>query len=481
MTSQTTGDDQNFDQAQAFQELIATRDRATYNQKLQEIAAKLGCSVRAVQRQVRSFKQQGLAAPLSNNARSDRGKHRIDQFWVDLIQHEWRKCNQGYTKASIAQIANRVRAEAVELGRDDYPSYSTICRILNSYKKETKKAKLSLNRVKHSQEVTYSTHTTRLSMSSNLSNNTLNNREATHSNEVWLCDIAHVGVLLVDHFGQSVGRPWLISLIDAHSGCVAGFNLSLHRFGFFDLLLTLRHAILPKSYEEYQLNTPWEVYGLPEILITDGERDFTSTTVKQVTNQLGIKHVFRSVTSDGWLTERFLGTLDHELFMLLPGYISSASEASEAASVACLTLRDLERLLMRYMAHTYNQSPYPRLPEITRSQRWLGGLNSTSTIPSTQELDICLPKTGQRTVHAGGHFKFSHLTYRSEYLTAHAGETISLRYLPTDISSVAVYQQRGHEEIFIGYAACLEAESQPISVWEAVSRQRHQRRNQDKT
>jgi putative transposase len=64
--------------------LIEPCDRATYGERLRAGAKKLGISVRSVQRLVKTYQEEGLAALTSTN-RADRGKHRISEFWQDFI------------------------------------------------------------------------------------------------------------------------------------------------------------------------------------------------------------------------------------------------------------------------------------------------------------------------------------------------------------------------------------------------------------
>jgi putative transposase len=72
--------------------------------------------------------------------------------------------------------------------------------------------------------------------------------------------------------------------------------------------------------------------------------------------------------SEGGIVERPFGTLNTDLFSTLPGYTGSnvQERPEEAEKEACLTLRELERLLVRYLVDKYNQSIDARLGDQTR-------------------------------------------------------------------------------------------------------------------
>jgi len=64
--------------------------------------------------------------------------------------------------------------------------------------------------------------------------------------------------------------------------------------------------------------------------------------------QLGFACHLRDRPSEGGIVERPFGTLNTDLFSTLPGYTGSnvQERPEEAEKEACLTLRELERLLV---------------------------------------------------------------------------------------------------------------------------------------
>ena len=119
----------------------------------------------------------------------------------------------------------------------------------------------------------------------------------------------------------------------------------------------------------------WGAYGLPQYLYTDGGKDFRSQHLEQVATELGIVLCLRRKPSDGGIVERPFGTFNREFFSALPGYTgSSVTERSPVAETeACLTLQQLERLLVRYLVDNYNQAIDVRMGDQSRIGRWEAG------------------------------------------------------------------------------------------------------------
>lgn len=114
---------------EVIQTLVEPCDRVTYGQKLREAAEKLGVSVRQVQRLVKRWEQEGIAS-IANNGRTDKGKHRIGDFWEKFIVKTYQEGNKGSRRMSPKQVAVRVQAKAREIGDKKPPHYRTVLRVL---------------------------------------------------------------------------------------------------------------------------------------------------------------------------------------------------------------------------------------------------------------------------------------------------------------------------------------------------------------
>jgi len=254
-----------------------------------------------------------------------------------------------------------------------------------------------------------------------------------------------------------------------------GINLGFDAPSSQVVALALRHAIMPKHYShEYQLYEEWGTYGSPEHFYTDGGRDFRSNHLQQIGVQLGFACHLRNRPSEGGIVERPFGTFNTELFSTLPGYTGSnvQQRPEEAEKEACITLRELEKLLVRFIVDKYNQSIDARLGDQSRFQRWEAGLIAIPNLISERDLDICLMKQTRRTIYRNGYLQFENLTYQGVNLAGYAGENVILRYDPRDITTILVYRIEGGKEVFLARAYAQDLQTEEFSLDEAKASSR---------
>jgi len=450
---------------EVIQKLIEPCDRVTYGQRLRESAQQLGVSVRQVQRLVKRWEQEGLAG-IAQNGRADRGRHRIGGFWETFIIKTYQDGNKGSKRMSPKQVAVRVQAKAREIGDEKPPHYKTVLRVLEPIIERQETAKSI-----RSPGWRGSTLSVKTRQGEDIS--------VEYSNHVWQCDHTRVDVMLVDQYGEVLSRPWLTTVIDTYSRCIMGINLGFDAPSSQVVALALRHAILPKNYgSEYKLSCEWGTYGKPQHFYTDGGKDFRSNHVQQIGLDLGFVCHLRDRPSEGGVVERPFRTLNEQLFSTLPGYTGSnvQERPEDVEKHASLTLRDLEQLIVRFICDRYNQSIDARMGDQTRFQRWDAGLPDIPDVIDERQLDTCLMKATRRSVQRGGYLQFENLMYRGEYLAGYAGETVSLRFDPTDITTVLVYRQEDKKDVFLtrAYAQGLETEQLSLAEAKASSRKLRQ-------
>ncbi|BAQ63848.1 Mu transposase C-terminal domain-containing protein [Geminocystis sp. NIES-3709] len=439
--------------ADVIEDLVQPCDRKTYGAKLKKAAETLNKSVRTVQRYIKEWEEKGLLAIKKGN-RSDQGTYRIEKRLQDFIVKTYREGNKGSKRISPKQVYLRTMAQAKEWSIDP-PSHMTVYRILNPIIEEKENKKRVRNPGWRGTKLAVSTR----------SGNEIN---VEYSNHAWQCDHTRADILLVDQFGQLLGRPWLTTVVDTYSRCIMGINLGFDAPSSQVVSLALRHAMLLKSYSsDYGLHEEWGTYGKPEYFYTDGGKDFRSNHLQQIGLQLGFTCHLRSRPSEGGVVERPFKTLNTEVFSTLPGYTGgNVQERSEDAEKdASLTLRQLERIIVRYIVDNYNQRMDARMGEQTRFQRWDSGLLSIPDLLSERDLDICLMKQSRRRVQKGGYLQFENLMYQGEYLAGYEGETVILRYDPRDITAILVYRNEGNKEVFLTRAYGLDLETESMS-WE---------------
>ena len=186
--------------------------------------------------------------------------------------------------------------------------------------------------------------------------------------------------------------------------------------------------------------------------------------------------------AEGGIVERPFGTLNREFFSTLPGY-TTAEAKSHLKSIqaeACLTLEQLEGLLIRYIVDNYNQQVDARDRQQCRIERWRSGQMAQGVPPEERELDLLLMRQHRRRVYQGGYLRFANLIYRGEYLAGYAGAEVVLRYAPRDITSILVYQPQGTNDVFLtrAHAQNLETERLSLAEAKAISRRLREARTE---
>ena len=448
---------------EVIQTLLEPCDRATYGKRLREAAEKLGKSKRTIQRLVKKWEEDGLAA-LTQTKRADKGSHRIDDELEKFILKSYQDGNKGSKRITPKQVYLRTKVKANQLGVKA-PSHMTVYRVLKPLIEKKKQAKNIRSPGWRGSQLSVRTRAGQ-------------DLSVEHTNHVWQCDHTRADILLVDKYGELLNRPWLTTVIDTYSRCIVGINLGFDAPASQLVALALRHAILPKNYStEYGLHEEWGTYGLPQHFYTDGGKDFRSNHLQQVSVQLGFVCHLRDRPSEGGIVERPFKTLNTELFSTLPGYVGEnvQKRPEDAEKEACLTLKDLEKLLVRYIVDNYNQRLDARMGDQTRFQRWESGLIVAPDVLSVRELDICLMKKAKRNIERGGYINFENFKYRGEYLAGYAGETIILRYEPKNITEILVYRQEDNKEVFLARAFAQDLETESISLDEAKASSRRLR------
>ncbi|OKH53978.1 transposase [Calothrix sp. HK-06] len=445
---------------EVIQTLLKNSDCSTRGELLKQSAEKLGKSVRTVRRLVDKWEKEGLAG-LVQNQRDDKGKHRVNKYWQEFVLTTYKENNKGSKRMTRQQVFIRAKARADELGIEP-PSHMTVYRILKPLIDKQEQAKSIRSPGWRGSRLSVKTRDGK-------------DLQVEHSNQVWQCDHTRVDVLLVDQHGKILSRPWLTTVIDSYSRCIMGINLGYDAPSSTVVALALRHAILPKQYSsEYGLHEEWGTYGLPQNFYTDGGKDFRSNHLQQIGVQLGFVCHLRDRPSEGGSVERPFKTLNTELFSTLAGYTGSnvQERPEEAEKEACLTLRQLEKMLVRYIVDNYNQRIDARMGDQTRFQRWESGLIAMPDLLSERDLDICLMKQTRRQIQRGGYLQFENLIYRGELLAGYAGESVVLRYDPKDITKILVYRMSEGKEIFLARAYAQDLEAEELSLDEAKASSR---------
>ncbi|ACK66252.1 integrase catalytic subunit [Rippkaea orientalis PCC 8801] len=195
---------------EVIQALLEPCDRATYGQRLREAAEKLGKSKRTIQRLVKKWEEEGLEA-IAPTQRADKGNFRIEEELQKFIIKTYENGNKGSRRVTRKQVYLRTKAKAEELGIN-LPSHMTVYRILQPFiEKQQKKKSIRSPGWRGSQ----------LSVKTRAGQDL----SVEYSNHVWQCDHTRADILLVDKYGELLGRPWLTTVIDTYSRCIMCLTL----------------------------------------------------------------------------------------------------------------------------------------------------------------------------------------------------------------------------------------------------------------
>ncbi|WP_448266415.1 Mu transposase C-terminal domain-containing protein [Nostoc sp. DSM 114159] len=479
-------------------------DRLTYGKRLKEAAKKLGKSERTVRRLIKSWEEKGMAA-LAEVPRADKGQVRKSEYWYNLSLKIDKKGNKGSDRMTRTQVAEKIETQAYEFAKKELEAEISRLESQGFREDDLDRQLKKLIKIKEKAEgfkywskygkppstrtverwlkpVEEKRHKSRISLSPGWhgSEHIIKTRDGQeisikYSNQVWQIDHTKADILLVDQDGEEIGRPQLTTVIDCYSRCIVGLRLGLAAPSSQVVALALRNAIMPKRYaSEYELRCQWSAYGVPKYVYTDGGKDFRSKhLVEWIANELDFEPILRSQPSDGGIVERPFRTISG-LLSEMPGYTgSSVKDRPEGAEdKACISLLELEKLIIGYIVDSYNQKPdarsqaNPLTPKQSRIERWEKGLQMTPTLLNDRELDICLMKAAERVVYDNGYLNFSGLRYRGENLGAYAGEKVVLRFDPRDITMMLVYGRKNNKEIFLARAYAVGLEAERLSVEE---------------
>jgi putative transposase len=446
-----------------IQWLAEAPNRKVKAERKEAIAKTLAMSTRQVERMLNQYNEDKLRET-AGIERSDKGNHRIHDYWQDYIRAVYEKSLKDKHPLKPADVVREVHRHAViDLRHEegDWPHQATIYRILKPLIERHKRKKIR-----------------NPGSGSWLAVETRDGKllKAEFSNQIIQCDHTKLDIRIVDNDGKLLSwRPWLTAVVDTFSSCVIGYHLWHKQPGSHEVALTLRHAILPKQYPpEYKLteacNETRNIYGAPlQYFFTDGGKDLSkSKLVKAIGRKLDFQCELRDRKEEGGIQERLFKTTNTEVLESLPGHISQEEGGAERAEKeACLTFEDIDQMLAVYFFRDYNHGSYPKDPTETRFERWFRGMGNKLPEPlNERDLDICLMKEEQRVVQAHGSVYFENLTYRCEELQSLKGEYVTLTYDPDHILTLYIYRQDTGDAAgeFIGYAHAINMDTQDLSL-----------------
>jgi len=291
-----------------------------------------------------------------------------------------------------------------------------------------------------------------------------------------------------DEFREALGRLWLTVLIDAYSRAILGLWLAYEDPNIESILGALRHAIWPKTgLAELGINQPWVCYGIPQRLFLDNAWAHQSCSLEELARALAAGGRYTAMelvwrppyqARYGGLIERLFGNLSGQLRERLPGAILQPAQRHwhDASQGACLLYRDVVRVVSQ-MIVDYLHTPHHELNGLTPHDKWVAGLKLMTPVPPpfTPQLERAFwrlyPKTRRATGKGlclfGLHYWDVGLDNLRHPDRQGRRRQFSLRYDPSDVSQVAVFE----DGLWLGdgYACELrlpDGRYEPASLWE---------------
>lgn len=374
-----------------------------YEKSLSEVSEDKGIPLRTLQRWKKHYKEDGLIG-LVHKKRSDSGITRLESEVVSEIERLF----FSYRKMSIATIQRKVRDFCSEK-KFSHPSYSQVYKTIQALPS-------SVSVLAHEGEKAYSEKFDLIQI-----------REPKRPNEVWQADHTLLDIEIIDTKGVPK-RPWLTIIMDDYSRAVAGYSVSFAAPSAIHTALTLHQAIWTKR------DSKWSICGIPEHFYTDHGSDFTSDHLEQVAIDLRINLLFSKVgvPRGRGKIERFFLTVNQLFLESLPGYIGNSDRDER------LNFQEFRNKLHHFLIYDYNLKEHSSI-KMCPIEKW----NSNSFLPnlpeSLEKLDLLLLEISKsRKVHSDG-IHFQGLRYTNPNLSAFVGESVLIRYNPSDIAEIRVF------------------------------------------
>lgn len=187
--------------------------------------------------------------------------------------------------------------------------------------------------------------------------------------------------------GITHDRLWCSKIIDVWSRVVLGFVIT-RAPSAASALATLRMALEDKTAFAAAMGcqSPWDMYGLPELIVTDSGSNFRSRSFRAAVLDLGSSIMIApaGLPQMRGPIERSFRTDSQKLYSGVPGYsFSDVVEKGEYESEKniSVTMMELAKLMVRYWVDIYHNSPHAGLGGDTPANRWRTGVERFGVLP----------------------------------------------------------------------------------------------------
>ncbi|MCI4410957.1 MAG: Mu transposase C-terminal domain-containing protein [Thiotrichales bacterium] len=312
--------------------------------------------------------------------------------------------------------------------------------------------------------------------------------------DYWQLDHTPLDVIVVsEHTGEPLGRPYITTIIDVATRMVAGFYLSFDHPSSYGTGMALVHAMLPKEkwLKEMGVAGEWPIYGKPRTILVDNAKELRGNMLSRAGQEYGITIEYRPVARPhfGGAIERLYGTLAKEIHKLPGTTFSNVKQRGEYRSEdkSALTIKELEAWLTDYIVNIYHQTVHSALnttPLIAYGKAILGdethvGVGLPEVIKDVNRLRLDFMPYETRTIQRYG-IALEGVHYYHDVLNRWVREKnpdkpdetrkFTVRYDPRDMSQVFFFDPEVNKYYPIPYRNL----SHPVaSLWEIREARRY--------
>lgn len=264
-------------------------------------------------------------------------------------------------------------------------------------------------------------------------------------------DETPLDIILVDSNGRPRGRANLTAGICIATGMIVGWHLGYEKPSWSTVMQALRMAVLKKDVGDSGAESPYPVFGVPEMIKVDNGPAYRSTSLVAAAGQLQFELRLVPVGKPNLKgkVERFFREVSKDFLGVFPGKtFSNVQLRGDYDSQGCakMTLETARRLFMRWVVDIYHNRPNSRCFGQTPLERWeaLAGCGVRMP-PEAADLAPLIGLVVNRTIQADG-ISFMGLTYRDPMLrsfrkSGHMGREWLVKIDPLDISELLVLDE----------------------------------------
>ena len=209
-------------------------------------------------------------------------------------------------------------------------------------------------------------------------------------------DATPLDIFCCDEKGQPIGKPVCYAGIDVATGALVMLKCSIAKPSQDFVLEALEFCFSPKGETfstRYNLVHEWLAPAAIETIVLDNAQEHHGGVVLNALRYLNttIDYPMAGKPQAKPFIERFFGTLKAGLINTLPGASSSQSEMEQnpigrALKQPLYTVKDLEALIIRWVADVYMQTPLHRL-----EQRFERGCSPAKAMEILKKQYLVLP------------------------------------------------------------------------------------------